>query len=70
MNTVTIPKKEYRKLKEQAAAYHKLAGIVFKPPRRAPVKEVVGDFRKTGLYTGAFLKDLEDGLRRSSHYHK
>ena len=70
MNTITIPKKEYAKLKKEASAYHKLARIVFTPPPRAPIKEVIEDFRKTGLYTENFLKDLEDGLGRSSHYAK
>ncbi len=30
------------------------------------VEEVVDDFRKTGLYSEAFLKDLEEGLRETS----
>lgn len=67
MSTVTIPQKEYKKLRKQAAAYHKLAGTLFKSVVKDPVEDVVDDFRKTGLYTEAFLHDLGEGLRRSSY---
>jgi hypothetical protein len=32
--------------------------------------EVVEDFRETGKYSEAFLKDLEDGLKRSKSLNK
>ena len=67
MSTVTIPQKEYRKLRRQAAAYHKLAGTLFKSVVRDPVEDVVEDFRKTELYTEAFLRDLKEGLQKSSY---
>lgn len=67
MSTITIPRKEYKKLRRHAAAYHKLAGVLFKTVVKDPVEDVVGDFRKTGLYTEVFLRDLGEGLRRSSY---
>jgi hypothetical protein len=30
-------------------------------------QEIVEDFKKTRLYTAGFLKDLGDGLRKSSY---
>lgn len=67
MNTVIVPKQEYTKLRKKAAAYEKLAGALFKAVARDPIEEVVEDFRTTGLYTDLFLRDLGDGLRKSSY---
>ena len=70
MNSVTISKKEYDKLKSQASAYRKMAKSLFSAVIRDPVSEIVGDFRQTGLYSKAFLKDLESGLRKSSYLNR
>lgn len=67
MSNITIPKNEYSKLKRQANAYKKLSGRLFEFIIKDPVDEVVKDFRETKLYTEEFLKDLEDGLRKSSY---
>ncbi len=67
MPNVTISKIEYRKLKQPAKAYQKLTKRFFEFIIQAPAEEVVEDFRKTDLYTDDFLKDLEDGLRKSSY---
>ena len=67
MDNITISKKEYSKLRTKAKAYEKLAGEVFRNVLKDPVKEVVDDFRKTGLYTDEFLIDFENGLRKSSY---
>ena len=68
MPNVTISKTEYRKLKQQAKAYQKLTKRFFEFIIQAPTEEVVEDFRKTDLYTDGFLKDLEDGLRKSLYF--
>jgi len=68
MTTVTISKKEYIKLKNQALAYRKIAKSLFTSVIRDPVSEVVDDFKATGLYNRNFLKDLESGLRKSSYF--
>jgi hypothetical protein len=67
MDTITIPKAEYKKLQQQAKAYQKLTGQLFKSIIRDPIQDVIQDFRKTDLYTDEFLKDLEGGLRKSSY---
>ena len=65
--TITLPKEKYEKLKRQAEAYRRFAAQFFEMAVKDPIKEVVDDFRKTGLYSGGFLKDLEAGLRKSSY---
>lgn len=70
MSTVSIPKNEYLKLRKQAGAYRKLVGKMFETVLRDPVEDFVEDFRKTDLYTEDFLRDLGDGLRKSSYYKK
>ena len=62
MEKVSISKAEYPLLRRQATAYRKLTERVFASVLRDPVTEVREDFRKTGLYTEAFLDDLEAGL--------
>jgi glucan phosphoethanolaminetransferase (alkaline phosphatase superfamily) len=66
METVTIPKREYKKLVSKAKAYEKLAESFYQNTLNEPVEAIVSDFRKTNLYTDEFLKDLEDGLKKSS----
>jgi hypothetical protein len=67
METVTISKKEYSKLRSQAKAYEKLAKGFFENIVKDPIEEVVKDFEKTGLYTDEFLDDLGSGLRKSTY---
>jgi hypothetical protein len=66
METVTISKKEYMKLRSQAKAYEKLAKGFFENIVKDPINEVVKDFKKTGLYSEEFLDDLGSGLRKST----
>lgn len=70
MAKVTIPKTEYEQLKQQAEAYRRFVVQLFELVIKSPVEEVVEDFRKTGLYTEEFLRDLESGLRKSSYAKK
>lgn len=67
MSNITISKREYQKLKQQAKAYQKLTKHLFESLIQSPIETVVKDFRKTDLYTEEFLKDLEEGLRKSSY---
>lgn len=66
METITIPKNEYKKLISKAKAYQKLAESVFVNAIKDPVEDIVSDFRNTDLYTEKFLMDLEKGLKKSS----
>lgn len=70
MNKITISKNEYQKLQRQAEGYRKLAGRVFEFLIKDSPEDVVEDFRKTNLYTEGFLKDLKDGLKKSSYRKK
>lgn len=67
METITITKKEYRKLRSQAKAYEKLAKGFFENVVKDPIDEVVSDFKKTGIYSDEFLDDLGSGLRKSTY---
>lgn len=72
--TITIAKKEYQSLAERALRYDFLVDLVqkkediFAPPIVKDTKRVIQDFRATKLYTSAFLKSLEKGLKRSSYF--
>ena len=70
MAKITLPKTEYERLRWQASAYRKFAEKFFELIVKDPIEEVVGDFRKTNLYTENFLKDLESGLCKSSYAKK
>ena len=76
MNTITITKKEYQKLAEKALRYEYLANIikeekdVFSSPPTKNIKEIITSFKQTNLYSPAFLKSMEKGLKRSSYFKK
>lgn len=65
-DTMTISKREYKRLQAQAKAYQKLAGQIFQSVLTGSVSAVVEDFRNTNLYTEDFLTDLNNGLEKSS----
>lgn len=72
MVTVTIPKKEYQRLSERAMRYEYLRQIleedIFVCPPTKNAKEVIGEFKKSGLYNQKFVKSLERGLGWSSYF--
>ena len=76
MDTITIPKKQYQNLLERAFRYDYLAGIVkrkeniFSPPPTRDIDEIAGSFRAANLYSPAFIKSLEKGLKRSDHFNR
>lgn len=63
---VAIPKIEYEALQKKAKAYEELAGLFFRKAKESSIEDIVEDFRKTGLYSRGFLKDLKNGLDGSS----
>ncbi|MBU6426737.1 hypothetical protein KGQ27_00640 [Patescibacteria group bacterium] len=67
MSKITISKTEYSNLKKQSKAYRVVMARLFELLIKDPVKSVVDDFRKIGLYSDGFLSDLEAGLRKSSY---
>jgi hypothetical protein len=72
MSTVTISKEAYESLLTTRERYEYLRGIVqediFLPPPVRSRKQVMKEFRATKKYSPAFLKDLEEGLKRSSYF--
>ncbi len=70
--SVTIPREEYEELFELRLRYQYLKQVIeqdiFSPPPTRKSKEVVSAFRKTKRYSEEFLRSLERGLRRSSHF--
>ncbi len=72
MVNVTISKKEYQDLLDKKLRYEYLRGLlkedVFSPPPAKIVKTVTKAFQETGRYNEKFLKSLERGLKRSSHF--
>lgn len=64
---VILSQIEYNRLKREAIAYRSFLAKVFESAIGDPINEVVEDFRKTKLYSRFFLKDLEQGLRKSSY---
>ena len=69
-NTITLSQEEYMRLKKQAHAYKTLASKIFELRLSDPIDEVVADFRNADLYEEGFLKDLDEGLRKSSYAKK
>lgn len=67
MSFINIPKSKYRQLERQAKILRELRSRFFELALQDPIEEVVADFRRTGKYSKAFLKDLESGLRLSSY---
>ena len=72
MITVTILKKEYSELVDKKRRYEYLRqimeGEIFASPPTKKSGEVLRAFRETRKYSQTFLKSLEKGLRRSSHF--
>jgi len=67
MSRMTVSRTEYVKLRRQAAAYRRMTARLFETVIKDPIHEVAEDFKNTDLYSKEFLKDLEEGLRRSSY---
>jgi len=67
MERVTIPKIEYNRLKRESRVYRHFAAHFFQAAIGDPIDAVIKDFRNTAIYSGEFLQDLEDGLRKSSY---
>ncbi|MBU3965450.1 hypothetical protein KKG29_04585 [Patescibacteria group bacterium] len=70
MDKIIISKIEYLRLKQQSAAYKRLASSFYESIPKDSIETVVDDFRKTDIYSEEFLEDLESGLKRSSYAKK
>jgi hypothetical protein len=54
--------------REQLLERVRTKNIQLQPFKKAKIKEIIADFAATGLYEDNFIKDLEDGLKKSSVY--
>lgn len=70
METIKIEKKEYKRLLSVESAYKKIVGEVYNSKLNDSVNDVIKDFDETKLYTAEFLKELGDGLKKSSYFNK
>ena len=72
MVTITITKKEYEKLVDAKLRFeyvrHVLADNIFSAPPVKSVHSVIKNFRATKRYNKAFLRSLEQGLKRSDYF--
>lgn len=74
MTTITISKKQYKKLLDKELRLEYLFQIlkddIFSPPPTKNIGEVIGAFKATKKYNQPFIKALEKGLGRSSYFRK
>lgn len=70
METIKIDKKEYKRLLKVESAYKKIVGEVYNTKLNDSLNDVVKDFEETKLYSTEFLKDLGDGLKKSTYFNK
>lgn len=64
-----LPIEDKKELLEKLlTAIEKKGGIKFIPFRKDRVEDIVADFKATDLYEENFLRDLEDGIKKSSVY--
>jgi len=57
-------------LKERAQLLERIRtkNVHLQPFKKAKIGAILADFAATGLYEDDFMKDLEDGLKKSSIY--
>jgi hypothetical protein len=56
------------KEREQLLKRVSAINVHLKPFKKAKVDAILADFAATGLYEDDFIKDLEEGLKKSSLY--
>lgn len=60
----------FRYLKRQPSVLSQAATFPLRSPDTKNGDEVISSFRATGLYSEAFLKDLEEGINDSDYFSK
>lgn len=73
-NTISLSKTEYIDLTSRAKAYDLMISLVqkevaFVPPVRS-TKKIILELKKTERYSKDFLKSIERGFQRSTHFTK
>jgi hypothetical protein len=67
MDKITIEKKEYERLLRVESAYKKIVGEVYNSILNDSVIDIISDYDETKIYSAEFLKDLGEGLKKSSY---
>lgn len=67
-NRSELVRSVFRLLKHQPEILAKESILEFKSPPIRSRARIMKDFKETGLYNKGFLKDLEDGLKRSDYF--
>ncbi|MBU4142281.1 hypothetical protein KJ575_00140 [Patescibacteria group bacterium] len=71
---ITLAKTEYKRLRNAAERYEILRKVFeldfFAPPSTTNARQIIKEFRATGLYSESFLKSLLRGLKESRYFSK
>jgi hypothetical protein len=67
MEKITIPKEKYERLLLIEEAYTKLFKVMLDSYNANLIEPVVKDFEDTGIYSEEFIKDLREGLQKSTY---
>jgi hypothetical protein len=57
-----------RLIKREPRVLEQSSILPLTPPPTRSRNKILADFRATGLYNKGFMKDLEDGLKRSDYF--
>lgn len=72
MTTITIPKKEYKRLVEVGLRYERLREAMeddlFAPPPTRDMKHILEAVAGSKKYSRRFIESLKRGLERSSYF--
>lgn len=63
-----LPIKDKKELLNRLLASIEEEALEFIPFRKDKIEEIISDFEAVNLYEEGFLRDLEEGLRKSSVY--
>ncbi|MCG2739083.1 MAG: hypothetical protein L6300_02455 [Syntrophaceae bacterium] len=63
---------EHLTLKEREQLLERVSAkkVQLKPFKKTKIEAILADFTATGLYEDDFMKDLEEGLKKSSVYNR
>ena len=74
LKSITLPETKYRKLCQAAERYEMFRKFFemdfFSQPPATSTRQIIKEFRNTGLYNEDFLKSLSQGFKESSYFSK
>lgn len=74
IKTIALPREEYKRLKDIEKRFERMREIATldffeQPPLRSPTT-ILSELKKSGKYTGIFLKSIKRGLEESDYFSK